>query len=99
MRDAYEQITGEGFVVLGVSVETNLNNIRLAEYADGHGFQWQFTVASQDFLNAIVAQYGSRSIVPPNAPHFVLSSAGNFGPLQLGVKSGNEILSELRAAG
>ena len=99
MRDAYEQITNEGFVVLGVSVETNLNNIRLAEYADGNGFQWRFTVASQEFLNAIVAQYGSQAIVPPNAPHFVLSANGSLGPLQLGVKSGDEILSELRAAG
>ena len=99
MRDAYDQITAEGFAVLGVSIETGLNNIRLAEYVDGHDFQWQFTVGSQEFLNAVVEQYGSRAIVTTNAPGFIVSSDGTLGPLLTGVKSGAEILAALRAAG
>ncbi len=99
MRDAYTTITAEGYVVLGISVETNLSYLALAQYADRHDFAWRFAVATSAFLEAVVAQYGSQAIVPPNAPHFVLSAAGELGPLRLGVKSGDELLSELRAAG
>lgn len=98
MRDAYEQIVEEGFVVIGVSTEANLSQKSLVEYADRNDFKWRFALASVPWVEAVVAFYGSQAIVPPSTPHFILSADGELGPLRLGIKSGNEILSELRAA-
>lgn len=99
MRDAYDQITSEGYAVLGISVEMNISSAHLKDYAERHGFPWRFAVASEEFLAAVVAQYDSRAIVPPSTPHFIRSSSGSLGPLRLGQHSASEILAELRAAG
>ncbi len=99
MRDAYDQITSEGYVVLGFSVEMNISNAQLAEYADRHSFSWRFAIASEEFLAALVAQFDSRAIVPPSTPHFIVASSGSLGPLRLGQHSASQILEELRAAG
>ena len=84
MREAYGEISSEGYAVLGVSVEMKISAAHLAEYAARHGFEWRFAIASEEFLQAVVAQYDSRAIVPPSTPHFLLSAAGGFGPLRLG---------------
>ena len=98
MRELYPQLSAEEFVFVGLSVETNLRANQLASYADSNGFAWRFAVMTPAMLGAIVDQYGSRSIVPPSTPHFVISPSGTLGPLALGIHRENAIRAELEAA-
>jgi hypothetical protein len=97
VRELYPQLSAEEFVFVGLSVETNLRANQLASYADSNGFAWRFAVMTPAMLGAIVDQYGSRSIVPPSTPHFVIAPTGVLSALSLGIHSAADIRAELEA--
>ena len=96
MRSLYPQLNLDEFVVVGLSLETNLSSSRLAGYADSNGFNWRFAVMTPEMLTAVVEQYGSQAAVAPRTPHFVISPNGALSPLRLGIKNEAEILAELQ---
>lgn len=96
MRSLHPQLNSDEFVVVGLSLETNLSASRLAGYADSNGFNWRFAVMTPDMLTAVVEQFGSQAAVAPRTPHFVISPNGALSPLRLGIKSESEILAELQ---
>ena len=97
MRSLHPQLNPDEFVVVGLSLETNLRPSRLARYADSNGFSWRFAVMSPELLSAVVQQFGSQAAVASRTPHFVISPTGTLSPLSLGIKNESEILAELRA--
>lgn len=78
------QIGDQNIVFVSLDVQTQLANTTLASYATNNTFTWPFAVASQDFMNAIVADFGRSASNPPSRPHFVIYPDGSTSGLLTG---------------
>lgn len=98
VAEAVKDVDREKFVVIAISVETDLAAKDLADYADDAGFDWTFTVGSADMLKAIVDEFGRGAIVPPSTPHVIVSPDGSFGELHTGYSEPDEIVRLMNEA-
>jgi thiol-disulfide isomerase/thioredoxin len=78
------QIGDADVVFVSVDVQTQLTNDTLASYASNNSFGWSFAVASQVFMNAVVADLGRSASNPPSSPHFVIYPDGSVTDLLTG---------------
>ena len=78
-------------VFISLSVETNLSDSALADYAVREGFGWTFVVANEMFLGELVNIYGRTITNPPSTPHFTVYPDGSFSDLTTGFSSVDEI--------
>jgi len=87
---------GDGDVVfVALSVETTLEASALAGYADEHGFDWVFAVATPDLLQQLAGDFGQTIANPPATPHFVISPDGTVSELTTGIESAEAILAKV----
>lgn len=98
LRDAIAGFEGEGFAVIGLSVETHLRGTDLAQYVDAHGFHWTFAVKTPELLRELTNTFGRAINTPPATPHFIIRPDGSFTELSTGIKSAEEIIDALRKA-
>ncbi len=89
---AVEELDRDTFVVIAISVETDLDREDLAKYADEAEFDWLFTVATPEVLKAIVDEFGRGAIVPPSTPHVIVGPDGSYGDLRTGYTEPDEIV-------
>lgn len=85
-------------VFIGLSVETNLNPERLAEYVDAQGFEWTFAVIPSDMLSLLVDEFGRPILNPPSTPKFFIRADGTHSELVTGVKSADELREDILQA-
>lgn len=78
-------------VFISLSVETNLGDSALADYAVREGFGWTFVVADEALLGELVNVYGRTITNPPSTPHFVVFPDGSYSDLTTGFSSVDEI--------
>ncbi len=90
--------TDDSVVYIALSVEGNLANEALAEYAEKEGFSFIFAVASTELLQALVEDFGRSVTNPPATPHFIISADGSFGELVTGRESAEQLLEQIMAA-
>ncbi|MEO0561435.1 MAG: redoxin domain-containing protein [Chloroflexota bacterium] len=77
-------------VFVSVDVQTQITDDTLAGYTERHGFDWQFSVASQAFMNEMTAAFGRNAANPPSQPHFVIFPNGTVTSLLTGGSSAQE---------
>lgn len=92
VKEAMAKEGAEDYVFIGVSVEGNLPDETLAEYARRWMFPLRFAVATPELVAALVAEYGREVTIPPSTPHFLVRFDGTVSGLNLGFKSPDEIL-------
>ncbi len=85
----------ENLVFVALSVETNLTADRLAKYAKDNGFPHVFAIMTQDFLRALVAEFGRAAVTPPSSPGFIIRADGTYTSLETGVQSTDEVLAAI----
>lgn len=90
--------TDDSVVYIALSVEGNLANEKLAEYAEREGFPFIFAVASTELLQALVEDFGRTVTNPPATPHFIINADGSFGELVTGRESAEQLLEQIMAA-
>ncbi len=88
----------ENIVFIGLSVETNLNPARLADYVDAQGFEWTFAVIPVELLALLVDEFGRSVLNPPSTPKFIIRPDGTFTDLANGIKSPEQVLADLLLA-
>ena len=88
----------QDYVFIALSVEGNIPNEDLAQYAEREGFDLIFAVASQDLIRQLVDEFGRPITNPPVTPHFIIKSDGSTTELQTGLESTDELVVELTAA-
>jgi hypothetical protein len=93
-----DSLSGEEFVFLSLSVETNIDAATLASYAGQNNFPQMFAVATPEMLNALVGQFGRTISNPPSTPHFIIAPDGTVSALSTGIHSAEEIAAQVRAA-
>lgn len=96
LRAAQSQISSEDYVFIAISVETNVSNETLAQYAADNGFDWIFAVATPEMLTALTEAFGRTISNPPSTPHFVIRPDGLMTGLVTGVHDPDTILALLQ---
>ena len=90
---------GEDAVVLALSVETDLDVAKLADYQEKNGFtNIRFAVMSPELLAAMDEAFGATALNPPSTPKVAISADGVPGELETGGASPDEILASLGLA-
>lgn len=92
VKEAVLRAEGEDYVFIGISVEANLPDETLAEYARRWDFPLRFAVATPELVAALIGDYGREVAIPPSTPHFLVKADGTVTGLNLGFKSPDEIL-------
>ena len=84
-------------IVVGLSVEPNLPNDVLAGYADDAGYSFLFAVATPEFIEAMVGEYGRNAANPPGTPHFIVRPDGSLSQLSTGFHSIGDIVAQIES--
>jgi len=98
IKDVVGELSPDEYVIFSLSVETTLLPEDLGEYANRHEFGWNFAVASDELLMALVQQFGRSVSSPPSVPHFTISADGTAGNFSTGSKTGEQFLALVRGA-
>lgn len=83
------------YVFISLSVETQLGDERLAQYAANEGFEWVFAVSTNEMLNELINQFGRSVSNPPSTPHFYVYPDGSYSDLSTGFKTVDDFRSAL----
>lgn len=97
VRAILDRFSADEVVFLSLSVEIGLGTQALSDYAATNDFQWRFAVASQDLLNALVAQFGRSVATPPATPHFFIAPDGTVSALSTGMHNAARLEELIRA--
>ncbi len=98
VRDATTQFQDDEVVFIGLSVETNIDDETLAQYANGSDFDWLFVVATPDLLKGLSEEFGRAVLIPPSTPHFIIRADGTTTELITGIEPAGQIISQIKAA-
>ncbi len=93
----YDQLNNDNFVIISMSVETHIDSLDLAVYADNNGFDWLFFVVTPEMLSALTEQFGRAVTSPPVVPHFFILKDGTVTDLTTGSRSGQQLVEEMTA--
>lgn len=99
LRSAIPELGTDNYKYISIAADVNLSDADLVSYADTQGFDWEFSVASSEFLNAFVSQYGRSVITTPNMVHFVLRPDGSMSEFFQGAPAPQQLVQEIRGAG
>ena len=95
VAQAIPELDADSFVFISLSVEGNLPNASLAEYADQNAFDWLFVVATPELTEALITQFGRSVVNPPATPHFTIAPDGRVSALSTGSHSAQQLIAEL----
>lgn len=96
--EARQQLASDDVVFVALSVETNIDDATLADYADQAGFDWLFAVATPDMLRQLANEFGQSITNPPATPHFIIRGDGSFTELVTGIDPPEQIVSQIVSA-
>jgi thiol-disulfide isomerase/thioredoxin len=85
----------DDLVILVLDIDTNDSPDKLKDYADKHGFSWNYAVASVDVAREIGALYGDQFLNPPSTPMLIIDPHGDSHPLPFGHKSAADLAEAL----
>lgn len=89
---------GDDVVFIALSVEPNIGDAALVQYANDQGFDMIFAAMSPELLRETVAIFGQTITNPPATPHFVIYADGSTTELFTGIESPEEITTLLQAS-
>jgi cytochrome oxidase Cu insertion factor (SCO1/SenC/PrrC family) len=98
VRDASFQLTGDDVVLVALSVETNIDDRTLANYASSQAFDWVFAVVTPELLGELVDEFGRAITNPPATPHFIIRADGTTTDLVTGIDPAADLLQQIAAA-
>lgn len=97
VQQAYAS-AGDDVVFVALSVEPNIANEALVEYADKEGFEYIFAAMPPDMLQELAALYGQTIANPPATPHFIIRPDGTTTDLVTGIEGPDAVLQQIQAA-
>lgn len=97
IKGVIDQLSPDSYVVMSLSVETQLSPEELATYATNNEFGWTFAVASEELIAALVGEFGRSVTSPPSVPHFTIAPDGTAGNFKTGSASADQFLNLVRS--
>jgi hypothetical protein len=96
LRSAIERLNRDEFVFISLSIETNLSNDDLSMFADWNEYDWLFTLATPEMLQALSEEYGRRILHPSATPHLIIGKQGEILEFHVGgLLDQNELVDRL----
>jgi thiol-disulfide isomerase/thioredoxin len=96
VKALYDSMENKGdLVILVLDIDTNDSPDKLKDYANKHGFSWNYAVASVDVAREIGALYGDQFLNPPSTPMLIIDPHGDSHPLPFGHKSATDLAEAL----
>jgi thiol-disulfide isomerase/thioredoxin len=87
-----KSLIGDNVVYISVDTDPNEDEALLKDHLQGKDFDWYFTVASSEFTNELVKNFGLGVVNAPGAPVVIIWEDQNVASfLQSGVKSANTL--------
>lgn len=81
--------------ILKGSGELVLEEAKVKEHAETHGLDWYFAVSPVELTKALMDEFGLRIVSAPSAPVLLICEDQSTRFLRSGVKSADELLSEI----
>jgi peroxiredoxin len=91
VKALHERLNSDDFVSIGLDVDLHESPEDLASYIADNGFDWTYTIASQDLARGIANQFGANFLNPPLAPIFLIDRHGGLHQLEHGLKSVDDL--------
>jgi peroxiredoxin len=98
VETARQQLQGDQYVFVVLSVAENVDNAMLAKYAQDKQFGFVFAAAPEALAQGLVDSFGRSALTPPSTPHFVIKPDGSLTDLHTGSMSSDDIVAKLKAA-
>ncbi len=92
---ASTELDGDKVVLIALSVEPDLPDDALRNYAEANGFEMIFAVAPLDMMKALDDAFGRSVLTPPATPHIFISADGEVSELVTGGQSSEDIVRTL----
>ena len=86
---------GESIVHISLDVDPNEDAEQVREHIETHEFDWYFAISPVELTNALVDEFGLLIISSPQAPVVLICEDGSSRLLESGVKSSDELLTEV----
>ncbi len=81
----------EDLVSIGLDIDTNENAADLKAYIENNGFDWIYTVATEEVTREIANLYGAQFLNPPSTPILIVDRNGQAHPMPFGIKSAEDL--------
>ncbi len=81
----------EDLVSIGLDIDTNENAADLKTYIENNGFDWIYTVATEEVTREIANLYGAQFLNPPSTPILIVDRNGQAHPMPFGIKSAEDL--------
>ncbi len=90
----------EGDTIIHISLDTDPNEdeAKVKEHLERNGFDWYFAVSPIELTTALIDEFGLTIVNAPGAPVVLISKDQSARLLRNGVKSADDLLSEIEAS-
>ena len=91
----------EGDAIIHISLDTDPNEDadKIREHMERNGLDWYFVVSPIELTNALIDEFGLAVVNAPSAPVILISEDQSARLLRSGVKSADDLLSEIETGG
>jgi thiol-disulfide isomerase/thioredoxin len=91
----------EGDAIIHISLDTDPNEDadKIREHMERNGLDWYFVVSPIELTNALIDEFGLTVVNAPSAPVVLISEDQSARLLRSGVKSADDLLSEIETGG
>ena len=87
----------EGDAIIHISLDTDPNEdeTKVREHLETYGLHWYFAISPPELTKALIDEFGLRIVSAPSAPVVLICDQQSTRFLPSGVKSADELLSEI----
>ncbi len=96
-KEMQELKAREGDTIIHISLDTDPNEdeTKIKEHVETHGLGWYFAVSPLELTKALMDEFGLKIVSAPSAPVLLICEDQSTRFLRSGVKSADELLSEI----
>ena len=86
---------GDSFISISIDTDPNENANKILEHTQRNGFDWRYAISPSELTQTLIDEFGVIFINAPQAPIVLIDKDQNARILKRGVKSSEELKSEL----
>ncbi len=86
---------GEAIIHISLDTDPNENEDKVREYIERNGLDWYFAISPVELTQALIDEFGLKVVAAPRAPVVLICEDQSTRFLRSGVKSAEELISEI----
>lgn len=89
-------IVGDSVVHISLDTDPNEDEARVREHIETNGFDWHYAVSPIELTRALIDEYGIKVVNAPTIPMILICEDQSTRFLGGGIKSSDELISEVK---